>query len=448
MMKKLISIVGVLALCFSGGVLFAQTGKKLTSRQVVEYLASDALEGRYPGTKGDTLASAFIKKQFEALGLKSSLQPFGVKKDSCTTFNVIGILKESADKYIVVGAHYDHLGYGGMGSGSRRPDTVAVHNGADDNASGVAAMLHLAKRYTMMNGTEGPFTGKSGRGHAAGGRSDQLMAEDSIMVLPPSVGVIFVAFGAEERGVIGSKEFVEHPPVAREKIMAMFNFDMVGYLRGGAITLGGTGTAKELDSLIDISIATFNNRMPAALKNGKHSTDGMPVKVQKSKEGVGPSDHASFYARNIPVAYFSTGATLDYHTPGDDACKLNYGGIDSVANFASVLLHYVAAQPSLTFTEAGSPNAGPMRASFKVTLGLMPDFTGQVENGLRADIVIKGKPAHNAGLKNGDIITKINENDVTDIESYMKCLGTLKAGEIAKIKVKRGEEVLLFNVQL
>ncbi|MEF9931683.1 MAG: PDZ domain-containing protein, partial [Bacteroidales bacterium] len=191
-------------------------------------------------------------------------------------------------------------------------------------------------------------------------------------------------------------------------------------------------------------LITYNN--PDKLL--KQTLAGTPIKLKKSKEGVGPSDHSAFYAKNIPVAYFSTGATLDYHTPGDDAYKLNYAGIDSVANFAGVLLNYIIEQPSLTFTECGSPNMGPMRASFKVTLGLMPDVTGQVENGLRADIVIKGKPAYNAGLKNGDIITSINELTVTDIESYMKCLATLKAGEIAKIKVKRGGEELLFNVQL
>ncbi|MEF9986273.1 MAG: M20/M25/M40 family metallo-hydrolase [Bacteroidales bacterium] len=415
-----ISIFWVFVLYMCSGIISAHAqqikmpkqGKNLTSRQVVEYLASDALEGRYPGTKGDTLASLFIKGQFKKLGLESSLQPFGIKKDSCTTFNVIGILKGQEEKYIVVGAHYDHLGYGGANSGSRQPDTVAIHNGADDNASGIAAMLYLAKKYSFGE--------------------------------KPKKGIIFVAFGAEEKGVIGSKEFAANPLVERKKIVAMFNFDMVGYLRGGAISIGGTGTAKELDSLIDKALITYNN--PDKLL--KQTLAGTPIKLKKSKEGVGPSDHSAFYAKNIPVAYFSTGATLDYHTPGDDAYKLNYAGIDSVANFAGVLLNYIIEQPSLTFTECGSPNMGPMRASFKVTLGLMPDVTGQVENGLRADIVIKGKPAYNAGLKNGDIITSINELTVTDIESYMKCLATLKAGEIAKIKVKRGGEELLFNVQL
>ncbi len=379
-------------------------GSGIDTRKIVEYLAGDNLAGRFPGTGGDTLAAVFISEKFRELGLEVSLRPFYLKKDSCTTFNVVGVTKGSFDRYIIIGAHYDHLGYGGKGSGSRTPDTLAVHNGADDNASGVAAMLKTAENSLKRN---------------------------------QKTGLVFVAFGAEERGVAGSKEIAENPPVNREKIMAMFNFDMVGYLRDGAITLGGTGTAAELDSLIDISVTEFNT--------GDVKT---PVRVKKSKEGVGPSDHTSFYAKNIPVVYFSTGATLDYHTPEDDAWKLNYNGIDSVAAFATVLLNTISEQPRLTFTEAGSPDAAPMRASFKVTLGLMPDVTGQTENGLRADVVIKGKPAHNAGLKNGDIIIRINETPVTDIESYMKCLGTLKAGEIAAVKVLRGKETILFEVQL
>lgn len=368
-------------------------------RSIVEYLASDELAGRYPGTKGDTLASRFILEKFSSFGLESSILPFGIKKEGCTTFNVAGILKGKEDRYIIVGAHYDHLGYGGKGSGSRAPDTLAIHNGADDNASGVSAVIKLAQMY--------------------GGKG-----------VPP-VGLVFAAFGAEEKGVIGSKEFAENPPVPREKILAMFNFDMVGNLRNGSVSLGGTGTAEGLDSLINLAAENHPG-----------------LRIAKSRDGVGPSDHTSFYAKNIPVLYFSTGATMDYHTPADDACKLNYKGIDSVVFFASELLDIVSAQPALVFTESGSANAAPMRASFKVTLGLMPDVTGQVENGLRADVVIKGKPAHNAGMKNGDIITEINGATVKDIEGYMKCLGTLNAGEKAKVKVRRGEEVLIMDVQL
>ena len=385
-------------------------GKKLTSRQVVEYLADDALQGRDGGTAGDVLASDFILGQMKKLGLEPHKQDFNVKKGDINTFNVYGSVPGCSGKYIVVGAHYDHLGMGGQGSGSRRPDTLAIHNGADDNASGVAGMLHLAKRFAKEKNLE----------H----------------------GVIFVAFGAEEKGIVGSKHFAENlgelelsggKTIAAKDIVAMVNFDMIGNLRGKAITLGGTGTAKEMDAIIAEAEKLYGNTL----------------KVTRSAQGHGPSDHSAFYAKNIPVFYLTTGGTEDYHTPDDDAWKLNYAGLDSVANFAALLVEQLHKWPQgLTFTDTGSPEATPMRAGFKVSLGLMPDVTGQVENGLRADIIVKGKPAHKAGMKNGDVIVQVNDIKIKDIEVYMQALGTLKKGEKAVVKVLRGGEELTFEVQL
>ncbi len=385
-------------------------GKKLSSLQIVEYLADDALQGRYGGTEGDTLASSFILGQMKRLGLEPRMQEFNVKKLNINTFNIYGSVPGRSGKYIVVGAHYDHLGMGGQESGSRRPDTLAVHNGADDNASGVAGMLHLAKRFAKVKNLE----------H----------------------GVIFVAFGAEEKGIVGSKHFADNlaelelqggKTIAANDIVAMVNFDMIGHLRGGAITLGGTGTAKEMDSIIADAEREYGNAL----------------KVTRSPQGHGPSDHSAFYAKNIPVFYLTTGGTEDYHTPDDDAWKLNYAGVDSVANFAALLIDRLQKYPQgLTFTDTGSPEASPMRAGFKVSLGLMPDITGQVENGLRADIVVKGKPAYKAGMKNGDVIVQVNDIKIKDIEVYMQALGTLKKGEKAVVKVLRGGEELTFEVQL
>ncbi len=404
-----------LAVAFSCGLQAQQVkapkyGKKLTSRQVVEYLADDALQGRDGGTAGDTLASDFICGQMEKLGLEPQKQGFNVKKGEINTFNVYGSVPGRSGRYIVVGAHYDHLGTGGPGSGSRRPDTLAIHNGADDNASGVAGMLHLAKLFANARNLE----------H----------------------GVIFAAFGAEEKGIVGSKHFADNlgelklsggKTISAEDIVAMVNFDMIGNLRGSAITLGGTGTAKEMDTIIA----------------GAEKLNGNALKVTRSPQGHGPSDHSAFYAKNIPVFYLTTGGTEDYHTPDDDAHKLNWAGLDSVANFAALLVEQVQKYPQgLTFTDTGSPEASPMRAGFKVSLGLMPDVTGQVENGLRADIIVKGKPAHKAGMKNGDVIVQVNDIKIKDIEVYMQALGTLKKGEKAVVKVLRGGEELTFDVQL
>ena len=408
-------IVAVLAILSAAAVYgqkspFGSYGKKVTSRQVVEYLASDKLEGRNSGTAGDTLASEMIFRQLKKLGLNPGIQTFNLKKENSTTFNVYGSIAGKSGKYIVVGAHYDHLGMGGSGSGSRRPDTLAIHNGADDNASGVAGMLYMAKN----------FAGKRGLEH----------------------GIIFAAFGAEEKGIVGSKHFVENVgelelsgknKIGAKDIVAMFNFDMIGNLRGSAITVGGTGTAEQMDAIIE----------------GAQKEYGNALKITRSAQGHGPSDHSAFYAKEIPVFYITTGATEDYHTPDDDAHKINYNGIDSVAAFASLLVGQVQGYPhGLTFTDTGSPEASPMRSSFKVTLGLMPDVTGQVENGLRADLVVKGKPASAAGLKNGDVIVQINDLAIKDIEVYMEALGTLNKGEVAKVTVLRGGERLTFDVQL
>lgn len=374
-------------------------GKDLTSKEIVEYLASDALQGRLGGTNGDTLASDFIYAQMKKLGLNPVKQEFTVKKGNVATFNVYGKVEGSTGKYIVIGAHYDHLGLGGKQIGSRRPDTVAVHNGADDNASGVAGMLYLAKHYAKEKNLEHGF--------------------------------IFVAFGAEERGIVGSKHFAEN--IDPKKVVAMVNFDMIGNLRNNAITLGGTGTAKEMDDIIYWA----------------EKENWNALKITRSAQGHGPSDHTSFYAKNIPVFYITTGATEDYHTPDDDSYKIKFGGIDSVANFVKCLVNQIQKYPQgLTFTDTGSPEASPMRGGFKVSLGLMPDVTGQVENGLRADMVVKGKPAHKAGMKNGDVIIQVNDIKIKDIEVYMKALGTLNKGDLVKVKVLRGAEEIVLNVQL
>ncbi len=384
----------------SGGIYpKASTGNAMIAEKIIGTLASEEYEGRAPGTKGDSLSIQFIKSYFNALDLNVKVQEYEIKGVKKPTYNICGIMEGQSGNYIVLGAHYDHLGMGGMGSRAR--GVKEIHNGADDNASGVASLILIANEYKKRGVT-------------------------------PKDGLIFVAFGAEERGLIGSRIFASNLPVPLEKIKAMLNFDMVGHLRKGELTVGGVGTAKQMESIVD-----------KAIKEG-----GEGLNVAKSKSGVGPSDHTSFYAKNIPVLYFNTGVTAEYHTPADDAHKLNYNGVDSVITFATAVLDNIIETDKLEFTEAGNANRGSSMSALKVTLGIMPDFSGHVENGLRADVVVKDKPAYNAGMKNKDIIIKINSTDIKNIEDYMKSLTTLKKGETAKVTVKRGDETLVFDVKL
>jgi hypothetical protein len=310
-----------------------------------------------------------------------------------------GIDSELKDEYVIVGAHYDHLGMGGPGSGSRALDTLAVHYGADDNASGVAAVIELAEKL-------------------AGEKKNRR-------------SIIFAAFGAEEMGLVGSKAFTANPPVNAENMIAMFNFDMVGRLDSvsNAISIGGTQTAKETEEII------------TRLNPG--------FKLAMSGEGIGPSDHASFYLQDIPVFFISTGAHSEYHTPYDDADAINYIGAKKVAEFAHLLVHELATRDSaLTFQEAGAKFQRSRAGRFKVSLGVMPDYAGLEDRGLRIDAVTKGKPADLGGIKKGDIITAIDGKKVGNIYDYMNRLQTLEAGQTISVDILRDEKETVLIIQL
>jgi aminopeptidase YwaD len=307
------------------------------------------------------------------------------------------------DEYIVVGAHYDHLGFGGQGSGSRMPDTVAVHNGADDNASGTAMVIELA--------------GKTAS------RKDQLKRS-----------IIFVSFTGEEMGLLGSKYFTDHCPVDMKKVKAMFNFDMVGRFdkEKNSISLSGTGTSLEGDSIIRI----YEKKVGFT--------------VTHSPDGYGPSDHASFYASNVPVFYFTTGAHTDYHTPFDDADKLDYKKEKEIGDLGYDLIMNIDNMPlALTFHESGKKEGyGRSGRRLKVTLGIMPDFAGTEKKGLRVDGVTKDGPADKGGMLKGDIIISINGMTVGNIYDYMSRLGKLKQGQTISVEVIRNGKNEVLIIQL
>ena len=391
-------------------------------RQTVDYLASPALGGRFPATVGDTLASDYLAGKLRSLRLKPVVREkknkgfyqdftFG-KTEQKTSHNIIAVLpgkdRQLRNEYIVVGAHYDHLGLGGEGSGSRRPDTVAVHPGADDNASGDAVVLQLARHFKKAR---------------------------------PARSIVFVFFGAEEQGIVGSKSFVDwmkradaqriNLPADIKGIVAMVNLDMVGRMRDSALSISGTGTSSQFEAMAEA----------AAQRTGLHITC--------TPDGYGPSDQASFVAADIPVFNITTGGHMEYHTPDDVPSTLNYDGMQQALDFTTDLVARLASLPAAPdFINVPSSNT-MSHAKFKVTLGLMPDVTGaSTVPGLRADIVMPGKPAHKAGMKSGDIIQEIDGKPVRDINEYMACLSELQAGTTIPVKVLRGEDILVLQVEL
>ncbi|MBN1479468.1 M20/M25/M40 family metallo-hydrolase [candidate division KSB1 bacterium] len=327
-----------------------------------------------------------------------------IQKVKKPTQNVLAVLPGSdpalKDEYIVLGAHYDHLGLGGPGTSSRRPDTLAIHNGADDNASGITAILEIFEKFVAE--------------HKNLRRS-----------------ILFIAFGAEEMGTLGSRYFVEHPLVDLAQIKFMFNFDMVGRLESNALTLYGTGTAIGLEDILK----TYAKRYG--------------FELTMSPEGLGPSDHAPFYAADIPVLMFFTGLHDDYHTPDDDAYKINYQGEKRVADFAYDVIFDIANQDkSLVFQEAGPKERYTSRRPFKVTLGIMPDVAGAEKRGLRVDAVMPDRPAQRAGMQKGDIIVAMDGKPVKDVYEYMHRLSNFQVGQRISVEVLRGDDKVILIVEL
>ncbi|MBN2349015.1 MAG: M20/M25/M40 family metallo-hydrolase [Bacteroidales bacterium] len=322
-----------------------------------------------------------------------------------TTQNVVGLLEapnnKHKDEYLIIGAHYDHLGMGGPNVSTRAGDTIAVHHGADDNASGVSSMIEIAEKLASI--------------------------KDSL-----ERNVLFIAFGAEEMGLYGSKYFVDHPLLGLKNAIAMINLDMIGRLdTAKGLQIGGVGTSMESDSLIHKI-------------NKDHG-----FKLVSSKAGYGPSDHASFYGKNIPVFFFSTGAHTDYHTHRDVAEKINYEGLKSIDDYVYDLARTIINTPkNLTFQESGSPSGGYTGRRFKVTLGFMPDFTNEDIKGLRVDFVSKGKPADLGGMQNGDIIVAMDGQSVNNINDYMYRLSKLSQGQIVAVEVIRNEKKEVLLIQL
>jgi len=392
-------------------------------RRHIEYLSSDSLEGRRTGEPGATAAAGYIVNAFAKIKLKPGvrmptgklnyMQTFAGKAASpdkpVSGYNVIGIL-EGHDKVlkneaIVIGAHYDHLGRGG--EGSLAPNSTEVHHGADDNASGTSAIIELARQFAKAK------TNKR--------------------------TIIFIAFSGEEEGLFGSKYYTNNPVFPIENTVAMFNLDMVGRLNEGKLSIGGIGTASEWNQLV--------KRKNEIMVDGPDgNTIGNHFTLQLTEDGFGPSDHASFYMKKVPVLFFFTGTHLDYHKPSDTAEKINYEGEARIINYVASLVKAVDDNPvKPTYTVAKSTSATGGRANFNITLGTIPGYTdsndGMVIDGVRDD-----SPASRAALKANDKIIKLAGMPIQNVQDYMKAMGAMKAGEEYEVEIVRGTEKMTLKI--
>jgi hypothetical protein len=379
-------------------------------KQLVEditYLASDELEGRETGTEGERLAADYLLTRFKAIGLKGIFtgkepyfqyfqktiksNPHADKPNPDDPViigkNVGAFLDKGKAHTIIIGAHYDHLGYGKEGSLYTGPP--AIHNGADDNASGVAAMLLLANYF-----------------------KDKDLNNN----------LLFLAFSGEEKGLWGSNFFVDNSPLSMGDINFMINMDMVGRLNEDRqLAIYGTGTSPS---------------WPRLMKSVRY-----PVFKQTINEsGMGPSDHTSFYLEDMPVLHFFTGQHEDYHRPTDDTHKINFDGIMDITNYISSIVTNADQLKKLKFTK--TKDEQQQAPDFKVTLGVIPDYLFDGK-GMRIDGVREGRTADVAGLKKGDVVVKMGDLEIVDMMSYMKALGAFEPGQSTQVTIVREGDMMM-----
>ncbi len=376
-------------------------------RKHVQMLADDSMEGRGTGTPGEKAASEYIIAAFKDLGLKPAgdentfLQAFPFRHgvhgegEAGSSANVVAYLDNHAPNTIIIGAHYDHLGTDGQQSSLDANPANKIHNGADDNASGVAGVIELARYFATNNTRE-------------------------------NNNFVFVCFSGEELGLLGSKYFADHyGDLSRANFM--INLDMIGRLdpQTHTIIVYGTGTSPEFEPL---------------LKKLESET----LKIKTDSSGTGPSDHTSFYLKNIPVLHFFTGGHNDYHKPSDDWEKVNVEGEIEVLKLIVNLIEHLDGKPKQAFLKTRTMTQ-TARSPFKVTLGIMPDYAASVE-GLKVDGVTEGRPAHHAGIQTGDVIIQMGDLPVKDIQQYMDALSKFEKGQTIPVRVKRGDEIVELSV--
>jgi len=314
--------------------------------------------------------------------------------------NVIGWVDNKAATTVIIGAHFDHLGYGEDGNSRYEKKEAAIHNGADDNASGTAALIELARVLKQSAAKTNNY--------------------------------LFIAFSGEELGLYGSKYFTDHPTLELGSVNYMINMDMVGRLNDStrAITIGGYGTSPTWASLVNNQLLSRNEK-------------SLSIKIDSS--GSGPSDHTSFYRKDIPVLFYFTGLHTDYHKPSDDADRINYKGMVQILKHVYTVVEGANEKGRLAFLKTREAQT-TTTARFSVSMGIMPDYTYS-GNGVRADGVSEGRAAQKAGLKAGDIVLQIGDYRISSMESYMQTLGRFKKGDKTTVLYQRGTEQFTVGIQ-
>ena len=432
-MRVLSALAGLTAATALAGSAHAQLPVTIPPGLIedVRFLSDDRLAGRLTGSAGADSAAEYIARRFAEVGLQPGregwFQEFqidpaapGVRRAQLPSMrgrNVIGILPGRDPtlrrETVIVGAHYDHLGNGEFGT--LNPDSTGrIHNGADDNASGTASLIHIAR---------------------------------ALAAAPPLRTVVFIAFSGEELGLIGSSHYVKEPLYALDGTVAMINLDMVGRLRNGRLIVYGTETAKEFPALLD-SLNWYQG-----------------FDLKKQGDGYGPSDHSYFYAMKRPVLHLFTDLHEDYHRTTDDWQKINFEGMARVISFTAGLTSALGGRSlPLTFVEvpvkathamaersdslavAGGPGSGAAQTrGYGAYLGSIPDMASN-PGGVRLMGVSKGSPAEQAGLRMGDIITRIGEHDVPDLQAMTVALRSFRPGDSAAISLRRGDDTLKVDV--
>ena len=369
----------------------------------ITFLASDAMNGRLVGSKEELKAAEYLESQFKKWKLKpyqgkSYLIPFEYTyknnpKDSLNSLevkikahNVVAYLDNKASKTIVIGAHYDHLGRNEHGNSTQMNSQGQIHNGADDNASGVAGVLELARMVSQNKTTE-------------------------------KANYIFALFSGEEDGLIGSKALADIIKAQTPNVVTMINMDMIGRLNASKdLIIGGTGTSPEFPKIIE-----------------KNKPAGFHITLEES--GTGPTDHTSFYLKDIPVLNFFTGTHSDYHKPSDDADKINYYGVKNIVEYVFRITQALDVMEQIPFTKTKA-NSGKTRPKYKVTMGIMPDYT-EHPDGLHVDGVTDNRPAQKAGIQEGDVITKIGALPIKDVYGYMEALAKINPGDEVEVVFSR-----------